>query len=179
MDPTAVKKRWKLAIWSIVAGMSFALLLWVVIPLARLARHLGVFEKHDMRTYNASNEANLAALYAAFMNYHETEGKFPSSAKWMDDVKTRIRANDMKPEEAMKKFVNPLLPVKKGAYGYAMNDAASEKYKGDIKDPKTPLIFDTNDVSWNAHGDPKKMLDAKAGNLAIAVDGSLVKLQSK
>jgi hypothetical protein len=34
-------------------------------------------------------------------------------------------------------------------------------------------------VRWNAHGDPKKMADAKAGDLAVAVDGSLVKLKAK
>jgi len=60
-----------------------------------------------------------------------------------------------------------------------MNDAASGKYKGDLKDPKTILIFDSSDTSRNAHGDPKKLLPTPprpGGNLGITVDGSIVKL---
>jgi len=63
---------------------------------------------------------------------------------------------------------------KPGEYGFAMNDAASEKYIDDIKDKKAPLIFQSTDASWNAHGDPAKI--GRPGGIGIAADGSTVKL---
>jgi hypothetical protein len=60
-----------------------------------------------------------------------------------------------------------------------MNDLASGKYKGDIKDKKTPLLFDSSDTSRNAHGDPAKLLPKPprpGGNVGIAVDGTILKL---
>jgi hypothetical protein len=131
------------------------------------------------RKYNASGTANLKALYTALMLYHESEGQFPVASGWMDAIKNRVAASDLAKGEADKKFVTPSLEGKPGQYGYAMNDAASGKYKGDVKDPKTPLIFDSSDTSRNAHGDPKKLLPSPAragGNLGITVDGTIVKL---
>jgi len=125
MDPLAAKKRWKMAIWSVVAGMLAAVLVIVVVPAYHVAHGAGLLEHHDERTYNATNEGNLKALYTALMLYHDSEGQFPQAAGWMDAIKTRIQANDMKPEEAAKKLVNPLAATGAGTYGYAMNDAAS------------------------------------------------------
>ena len=97
----------------------------------------------------------------------------------MDAIKNYGAASDLAKGEADKRFVTPAMQGKAGQYGYAMNDAASGKYKGDIKDPKTPLIFDSSDTSRNAHGNPKKLMPSPTragGNLGIAVDGTILKL---
>ena len=139
----------------------------------------GVLSPEQARKYNASSTANLKALYTALSNYHESEGAFPDSKRWMDAIRSYGAASDLAKGEADKKFVSPSLSGKPGQYGYAMNDAASSKYKGDIKDPKTPLIFDSSDTARNAHGDPKKLLPSPTragGNLGIAVHGTILKL---
>jgi hypothetical protein len=137
------------------------------------------FAQDQTRKYDASSENNLTMLYKAMMLYHESEGQFPKSNGWMDAVKSFGAASDLAKGESEKKFVTPSLAGKPGQFGYAMNDVASGKYKGDIKDPKTILIFDSSDTSRNAHGDPKKLLPSPprtGGNLGIAVDGTIVKL---
>jgi len=131
------------------------------------------------RTYNATSQNNLKMLHSAMLQYHESEGQFPKSNGWMDAIRSYGAASDLAKGEAEKRFVAPSLSRKPGAFGYAMNDAASGKYKGDLKDPKTILIFDSSDTTRNAHGDPKKLLPTPprpGGNLGITVDGSIVKL---
>lgn len=127
------------------------------------------------RTYNATTSAeNLKAIYTAMMLYHESEGQLPKSEGWMDAIGNRMQTSDMKGEEAQKKLIRPnLLPPKPGVFGYAMNDACSGKYRGDIKDPKTPLIYDSVSTARNAHGNPAK--DKLKGGAAIAVDGTILK----
>jgi hypothetical protein len=174
------KKRIRLAVWSTVIGMVVALAWYFLLaPLYHIAHGAGLLERHDMRTYSGTNEDNLRALYTAANNYHETEDTYPDSAKWMDQIKNRIRANDMAEQEAEKKFINPLYPARAGLYGYAFNDALSGKYKGDIKDPKTILIYDSKDTRWNAHGKPSDSMQppgAPGGNEGITVDGSIVQI---
>jgi len=129
--------------------------------------------------YEASETGNLKELYKAMMLYHDSEGQWPSSKGWMDAIKNRIGTADLAKGEADKKFVSPSVAGSAGQYGYAMNDLASAKYKGDIKNPKTPLLFDSSDTSRNAHGDPLKLLPKPArpgGNVGIAVDGTILKL---
>jgi len=129
--------------------------------------------------YNASEVNNLKALYTAMMLYHESEGQWPQGNGWMDAIKNRVATADLAGGEADKKFVSPSLAGQPGQYGYAMNDLASGKYKGDIKDKKTPLLFDSSDTSRNAHGDPAKLLPKPprpGGNVGIAVDGTILKL---
>ena len=133
----------------------------------------------ENRKYHGNTEANLKAMYAAIMQYHESEGQFPKSEGWMDALKNYGAASDLAKGETEKKFMSPSLHGQANEFGYAMNDLASGKYKGDIKDPKTPLIFDSSNTSRNAHGDPKKLLPSpprEGGNLGIAVDGTILKL---
>jgi hypothetical protein len=133
----------------------------------------------DERKYNASAEANLKAMYTALMMYHESEGAFPPANRWMDALKNYGAASDLAKGESEKKFVSPSLAGRTGAFGYAINEAVAGKYKGDIKDPKTPFIFDSTDTARNAHGDPKRLMPSPprpGGNRAIAVDGTIVKL---
>jgi hypothetical protein len=165
---------------SVIAGMVVAIGYYFITPIYHVVHGAGLLERHDLRTYAASNEGNLKALYVATMKYHETEGQFPDAKTWMDQIKTRIRANDMTEAEALKKLINPLYPPAAGVYGYAFNEAVAGKYKKDIKDQKTPLIFNSTDTTYNAHGDPAKLNPkdpAKGGNEAVAVDGSIVKLR--
>lgn len=169
------KQRWKLGIYGIIAGIVCALILYFGLPLFHLAHGVGAFEQHEERTYNANNEENLKALYTGMMNYYDTEDQFPPAAKWMDEIKSRVRIGDMEKAETAKKFVNPLVLAGPRAFGYAMNDLVSSKTKKQA-DPKAILIFDSSDTSWNAHGDPKKMGSQKYGGEGITVDGRIVKL---
>jgi hypothetical protein len=124
---------------------------------------------------------NLKALHTALMLYQESEGQFPDASGWMEAIKMRTQTSDMKEEESIKKFINPLIrPAGAAIFGYAMNDACSKKYNRDIPEPaKTPLIFDSQDTAWNAHGDPAKLLPnppRQGGNFGISVEGSVLKL---
>ncbi len=139
----------------------------------------GFLDKVPERNYDASTKANLTAIYKGLTLYHESEGQFPKSSEWMDAIKSRIQTSDMSEAEAAKKLIDPSLEGKPGAYGYAMNDAASGKYKGDIQGPKTPLIFMSSDTARNAHGDPTKLAPnppRPGGNYAVTVDGSILKM---
>jgi hypothetical protein len=132
----------------------------------------------EKRKYNATTESNLKAIYTALMLYHESEGQFPEAAGWMDAIQNRITTADMEGSESKKKLMSPSLGGVEGQYGYAMNDAASKKYRDDL-DAKLPLIFDSSDASRNAHGDPSELLPKppRAGqNMAVAVDGSILRL---
>lgn len=125
-------------------------------------------EKH---AYNATSEQNLKALYQAMILHHDSEGQFPAAEKWMDDIESRLRTNDLQKEEEKKKLVRPDLAGQTGKFGYAMNDAAGGKYKDDVGDPsKTPLIYESKQDSRNAHGDPS----SDRNGLAITVDGSIL-----
>jgi hypothetical protein len=121
------------------------------------------------RTYSAGNESNLKAIYTALMLYHESEGQFPTAGGWMDAIEPRIRANDMEASEAKKKLARPDLGD--GQFGYAMNDAASAKYKDDVGPATTVLIYESKQTGRNAHGDPKTDRDG----YAITVDGTILK----
>jgi hypothetical protein len=131
------------------------------------------------RTYSGDNRANLKALYTAMMLQHDSEDAFPPADKWMDALKSRITTGDMQPSEAMKKFIDPSLAGRPKSFGYAMNDAVAGKYKGDVPDPdKTLLLFMSSDTSWNAHGEPKRLLPEppRDENLGITVSGDLVRI---
>lgn len=141
----------------------------------------GFFEKAQKRQYNASNMDNLKSLHTALMQYHESEGMFPYGNGWMDAIEPQIRVGDMKKAESDKKLVHPMFwPPNGREFGYAFNDLCGGKYRDDIKDPdKTPLVFDSKDLSRNAHGDPKSLLPdplREGGNLGISVSGKILRL---
>lgn len=161
----------KRVIWGVVIVAVLGAGWFYVPPIWHILHGTGVLESHPNRTYQASNVGNLKALYTAMMKYHETEGQFPDAKKWMDELKSRIRADDMSKSESAKKFVNPMFASKAGVYGYAMNQIAGGKYKGDLNG-KTPLIFDSDETAWDACGDPKKIM-VKNGK-AITVDGTII-----
>jgi hypothetical protein len=123
-------------------------------------------------SYKGTSIDNLKAMHTALNLYHDSEGQYPEASGWMDAIKARIKTADLKKGEEEKKLIRPALLGKEGQYGYAMNDAASGKYKDDIKDPKTPLIFESTETGKNAHGDPKTA--KRPHGVAIAVDGTIL-----
>jgi hypothetical protein len=124
--------------------------------------------------WTPATEKNLNVLYTAMKLANDSDGNFPKSDKWMDKVITRVRTEDLKKGAEKEKFVDPAAGGKPGEYGFAMNDLASEKYIDDVKDKTAPLIFQSTDSTWNAHGDPAKI--GRKGGIGISVDGKIVKL---
>jgi hypothetical protein len=125
------------------------------------------------RKYQASREANLRSLSVALHLYEKSEGTYPTANKWMDCIGGRLRSTDMSEGEAAKKLVRPnLTHAAPNQYGYALNDAVAGKFHGDIKDANTILVFESSDLSKNAHGSPM----AQKGQKAITVGGQIVAL---
>ncbi len=146
---------------------------------ARDLYRAGVFDQQAQRTYSGNTSDNLKAIRTALLLYHDSEGQFPVADHWMEAIEQRIRTDDMSGAESAKKLVDPVFAGQPGKYGFAFNDAASGKYKGDLQDPKMPLVFESQDASKSAHGDPNKLQPNPphaGGNLAIAVDGTILHL---
>lgn len=174
-----MKKKPVLLIVAAIVGVLFIVFALPVIRLGVGLVNKGVFEKKENRTYNGDAKDNLKALYTALMFVHESDGQFPEAGKWMDAVKTRIQTGDMTAEEAQKKLIDPTLGGRPGAYGFAFNDACAGKYKDDIKDKKTILIFQSSDTKWDAHGDPAKLAPKPPrgpSSLGITLAGEIVSL---
>ena len=155
----------------------------VVFPFTGLGKavvafwHNGLLEQlispEQQRKYDATSQGNLKAIFTALMLYHDSEGQFPKDA-WMDAIQNYLRTTDMTPEEAAKKLVRPdLAPPKAGVYGYSINDGVVGKYKGDIKDSNTILVFESNATDRNAHGDPS----TAKGRLAVRISGVVARIK--
>lgn len=141
----------------------------------------GTMDAQKQHKYSATSMENLKALYQAVSLYYESEGVMPEAAGWMDAAKTYVRTADLKKGEEMKKFVNPRLREGEGIYGYAFNSALSLAYREDIEDPATtPMIFESKDTRWNAHGEPSMLQpdpELEGGNQTITADGSVIALK--
>lgn len=153
----------------------------MVYPLFRDAKEAGFFNKDEMQEYNGNSMKNLKVLHTAAMLYHDSNDMFPNAAHWMDAISLRIQADNMSDEEAMEKLKNPFVAKENPlAFGYAFNDDVSEMFIDDITDPaKTPLIFDSSDTTYNAHGLPAQLAPEPprpGGNLAVTVEGNVVQL---
>lgn len=158
----------------VLALLCFGIVLWLG-PLVRDIFKSGILDKNEVRTYDGNNAENLKMMYAAILAYHNSEDHFPDASGWMDAIQNRIKTADLSEGDAKKKMIRPDLRDKPGQFGYAMNDAASKKYKGDIKDQKIPLLFISLSTARNAHGNPR--IDAQPGHiLAVSVDGTIIKL---
>ncbi len=163
-----------------LAGPSTVLALFKT---AVYAKKEGFLDPEQQRQWEGTSKQNLQALQTAILKYADSEGQFPKADSWMDAIQPYIKTADLSEEEAKKKFVNPLLqPAKAGVYGYAMNDALSEKLVEDVKDPqRVVLLFDSAKAGWNAHGDPKKDAaspERPGGNKAIPVKGDVAALKA-
>lgn len=167
-------------VWAGAALFVVLVLGYMYVPIIVNFARAGFFDKKEDRVYVGDVESNLKALYRGMMLYHDSEEHFPESSGWMDAIKKRIQAGDMTEEEANKKLINPRArPAGPDVFGFAMNDAASGKYKDDLKDPrKTILVFESSDTKRNAHGNPESLTpkSTKTGhNLGITVNGEIVK----
>ena len=151
----------------------------IVSPLGQTLMGLhrkGFFDSSEQtRQFSGDSQARLKALHVALMSYHDSEDKFPNVAGWMDAIENRLGTNDLKEGEAKKKLIRPDLEAKPGAFGYAINAQVSQKYKGDLKDPKTILLYESRQETRNASGDPAS--DGVAGGQAIAIDGTAIFLK--
>lgn len=141
-------------------------------PDATVAYRRGFFDKSETVAYTATSEQNLKAIHTALLLYHSSEGQLPMANGWMDAIRNRLQTANLKPGEGEKKLRRP--GVENGL-GYAMNDAASTRFTGDL-DPKTVLVFESKDVRPNAHGDPRAdALGPEGKTAAITVDGTIVR----
>lgn len=121
--------------------------------------------------YRAGHEANLKAMHTALMLYHDSEGQFPAANGWMDAIQPRIATSDLAQGEAQKKLVRPDLADKANEFGYALNAKAAGKYKDDVGDGKTILLYESKQTGRNASGDPS----ADRSGMGVAIDGTIVK----
>ncbi len=172
-------KRRRVGLW--VGGavlVALGAIAFLVGPEALTAYRYGFFSQENKLTYTGDSKGNLRRIHTALMLYHDSEGQFPIAEGWMNAIENRLQTNDLKPGEGIRKLRNPMLPPDEAVYGYAMNEAASGKYKDDVPGgDKLPLIFDSSDTSKNAHGDPKSLAPAPArsgGNLSITIGGELI-----
>ncbi len=153
---------------------------WWLGPVIKSAWKVGLFEKVDKRTYDGNTMQNFKSMHQAMMLYHESEDAFPDGSGWMGEVENRMRAYDMAKEESAKKLVSPEYRDQPGKFGYAMNDQCARKYKDDIPNPQTtPLLFDSSDLTRNAHGLPEKLLPnppRQGQNRGVSVEGQMLKL---
>jgi hypothetical protein len=165
-----MKRKWVRRVLAVLSVLLLGLVIWVGPVIKDLYTH-GFFEGTERRKYDGDSAANLHAQYTALMLYHESEDQFPYATGWMDAIKDRLGTNDIAKEDWGKKLIRPDLRTEPGAFGYAMSDEASAKYKGDLKDKKLPLIYESTDHGRNAHA-PSASFEY---GQAIGVDGNLLK----
>lgn len=135
----------------------------------------GILEKNEANAkFEGDTIAHLKALHTAAEVFHQSEEKFPDAATWMDDLLPRLKTGDLANGEAEKKLVRPDLYGQSGSYGYAINSAVASKYKGDVKDEKAVLFFESSLTSKNASGDPMK--EALKGGKGITAKGEIITL---
>ncbi len=138
---------------------------------------VGVLTQKDVsgtEAYKGDIRDRLKAMQTAADLYHSSEDSYPKAEKWMDDLLIRLQTQNLKKGEAEKKLKRPDLDTTPDQFGFAINTAVAGKYKGDIKDPKTILIFESKDTKKNAAGDPKA--DGKPSGEGITISGEIVKL---
>ncbi|MDH4388667.1 MAG: hypothetical protein QE269_08070 [Fimbriimonas sp.] len=135
----------------------------------------GILEKNEANAkFEGDSITHLKALHVAAEVYHQSEEKFPEAVSWMDDLMPRLKTGDLAQGEAEKKLVRPDLQGKSGSYGYAINLAVAGKYRGDIKDEKAILFFESTNTRSNWADDPKT--GALPGGKAITIKGEIVTL---
>jgi hypothetical protein len=157
-----------------VSVLALGFIAWFYGPLVLALWHIGIFDKKSAaHAYDGTSIDNLKYMRTALLGYEESEGLFPEAGGWVDAIQNRLNTDDLKKGEAAKKLVYPEFVGQAGKFGYAFNGALSKKYHGDVKDGKTPLIFESTSTDRNAHGDPAKI--RKPGGLAISVDGTILK----
>lgn len=170
----------------LILGLLLATVIFLLpsIRLVMTAKDRGVFDETTMREYEGSSMENLKGLHTALMIYHDSNEMFPEGNGWMDAVWPSLKTNDLSEEEATKKLKNPIVAAENPlSFGYAFNDLFSGQYIDDVDaDPaKTPLVFDSSDLSRNAFGLPAQLAPEPArpgGNKAVTAEGNVVDLST-
>lgn len=103
--------------------------------------------------------SNLGSLGKAMELYlADNDEHYPRAEAWMEGVGTAIESSSKKPVEqvALKSYFRcPEIAREDQAaeFGYAFNDELSLRLARSIDKPsKTPLVFDSSDLAYNAHG---------------------------
>lgn len=183
----------KRVVWGIVA----AVVLfggWWIYNAFKVVNALGILDKTQMRQYQGDTMDNLKATWTAISLYQDSEGGFPMADSWMDSIQPYLKTADLTPEEAEKKLKNPLVTKDNPTgFGYAYNESLQGKYwipdgepkKDDpecVQDPaKTPLVFDSSDLTKNAHGSPDVLApnpERPGGNQTVTVSGTVEALDT-
>lgn len=166
-------KKTKRIVLGVVGVLTVGFCVWMS-PLIRAVMKVGLpGQKTALREYNATSIENLQALRTAMLLYHDNEGQFPHANGWMDALQPLLKTNDLTMEESLKKLRNPSIPDSKpDEFGYAMNRAVSEQFKGDLKDSIILIYESFADRKRNSAGDPT----SASGKIGIAVDGNVVTL---
>lgn len=172
-------------------GIVIALLLFAGpwIKLIRGAKELGVLDPQEMRIYQGTAEDNLHAIQVALMQYHDSEGAFPPAADWMDKISPYLKTADLTEEDSQKKLRNPLVTEANPlGFGFAYNDEVAGKFVSNSddgqKDPHsvdggTVLVFDSSDLTKNAHGNPVQLApnpERGGKNIGVTVGGKVAGL---
>lgn len=147
----------------------------LAVPFVRLglaANRAGLLSTAEPEKYSASRAGNLKAIATALQLSYESDGQFPEASKWMDTLFTRMKTDNLSEEQAKEKLQRP--GVASGAFGYAMNTAASGKLKRELP-PGTVIIFESVPTGWNASGPLDKALKGAWG---VTLDGETVELPS-
>ncbi|MCU0316557.1 MAG: hypothetical protein MUC92_08190 [Fimbriimonadaceae bacterium] len=169
------KRPWVIAILVLLI-VGLGVWLW---PVIQIVLGLGLLEKGEKRTWTGDSLDNLRRQHVAMTLYLESEGQFPSATGWMDAIEPRLKVGDMSEEESKKKLVSPPLLGRPGQYGYAMNEAASQKIPEEIENPDiTALIFESQATERNAQGDPARDMANPPrgdGNHYVTISGNAKK----
>ena len=172
-----MSKRKKIVRWAFL-GVVAAIVGGSFTPQGKAIRSIiGTLTQKDIsgtEAYKGDINDRLKAMQTAADLYHSSEDSYPKAEKWMDDLLIRLQTQNLKKGEAERKLKRPDIEMNPDQYGFAMNSAVAGKYKGDIKDPLTILIFESNEITKNSVGDPK--VDGKPGGEGITVSGEIVKL---
>ncbi|MCW5938484.1 MAG: hypothetical protein KF884_06960 [Fimbriimonadaceae bacterium] len=159
--------------WAWIAVVATALVLGVVFvaPVLSVVNDFvraGFFRGQDKATYTGGSEDNLRAIHRSLKLYADSEGALPPADRWMDEAWIRLQTRDLPQEEAKKKLQAPGAAL--GEYGYAFNSALAGKHPEDVPDGATPMVFESADKTWNAHG-----TSVPQGALAVTVAGEIVR----
>lgn len=173
-------RRMMLGCLGVLVGVIAALWFWIG-PLLTTASKRGFFDKTEMRTYEGNTMENLRRIHTALLQYEASEGQLPFANSWMDAAWRRLQTADMSEEEAKKILKSPsLYRDNPTAYGYAFNESLSNMFTGDVESPaRTPLVFDSSDLTWNAFGNPAQLAPSPpraGGNYTVTVEGNVLKL---
>ena len=127
---------------------------------------LPVFAQARLAAQRTKCVSNVKILATAQLLYSsDYDDHFPPAGQWMDLTKPFAKG-------ATRAYQCPLVI---DGHGYAMSDAMSGKSVTKLADPnKHVLIFETDDLDYNAHGMPKVYTGRHGSQSTARADGSAI-----